>query len=247
MQYLGGKQRIAKHIVPVLEAELARPEMRGYVEPFIGGGSIFCAVQTDKPKVGADANADLIALWAYLANGGRDLPSTVTEEEYQAAKSPLFQPEWLRAFIGFGCSFGGKWFAGYARDPKTDRNYCLNGRNSLLKRSSGLRATDAFLPLRFGALATLALEAPEDGPFVWYCDPPYVGTTGYGAVGAWDAEAFWRDARALADAGHVVFVSEYTAPADVPCVLEIQTKTDLQTKGGKEPRVERLFRLGRTL
>lgn len=38
----------------------------------------------------------------------------------------------LTGFVGFGCSFGGKWFGGYAKN-KTNTNYALQSKKSLLK------------------------------------------------------------------------------------------------------------------
>lgn len=38
MQYIGGKQRIAKYICPILQKELDTGFYDGYVEQFTGGG-----------------------------------------------------------------------------------------------------------------------------------------------------------------------------------------------------------------
>lgn len=235
MRYLGGKQRILKHLVPIIQAELASPSAKLYCEPFIGGGSVFCAVTTDKPKFGHDANAYLVALWQYLqANGPEGLPEVVDEGEYARLKNGG-GPDWLRAFVGFGSSFGGKWFGGYARDPKSDRNYTLGSKNSLARRCGAIKATDSFSACSY---ADLAISSGG----VYYCDPPYANTTGYGAVGLFDSSAFWDWCREVAQS-NVVLVSEYAAPSDVACVAEITTKTDMGGKT-KHPRIERLYRLG---
>ena len=38
----------------------------------------------------------------------------------------------LTGFVGFGCSFGGKWFGGYARNAG-GTNYAAQSKRSLLK------------------------------------------------------------------------------------------------------------------
>lgn len=77
---------------------------------------------------------------------------------------------------------------------------------------------------------------------VIYCDPPYQGTTQYGAVNSFNWEKFWDWCRSQSMAGNKIFVSEYKAPDDFDCVLEIETKLDVRTKDGKQPtRTERIF------
>jgi site-specific DNA-adenine methylase len=58
MQYLGGKSRLAKKIVAILEN--LRTPGQVYLEPFIGGGSVF-SLMSD-PKIGSDLHEDLILL-----------------------------------------------------------------------------------------------------------------------------------------------------------------------------------------
>ncbi len=88
-----------------------------------------------------------------------------------------------------------------------------------------------------------ALASAYKGSMV-YLDPPYANTTGYGATGSFDSGQFWSIVRKVSEE-HDVYVSEYTAPPDFKCVLEISTKTDLRSKNGVgEPRIERLFKYG---
>lgn len=72
-----------------------------------------------------------------------------------------------------------------------------------------------------------------------YCDPPYNGTTKYSME--FDSSTFWAVMRKWSQTNKV-YVSEYIAPDDFECVLEMQTKTDLRDKDSQLiPRVERLF------
>ena len=239
MQYFGGKSRLVKHLKPIIEAELGRPEVTHYWEPFVGGGSVFCNIVTDKIKVASDACAPLIALWEHGQAGG-SVPTEVSESEYAAAKRGECEP-WRQAFIGFACSFGGKWFGGYARDTRGG-NYALQGHNSLLNKARPLKTNDVFVSLDYRACVSLLCDQEGDGMAVVYCDPPYAGTTGYSAVAPWDVGDFWEQCRYMAQQ-HIVLVSEYQAPADVPCVFERAVKTEIRSRTTRLDRVERLFRL----
>jgi DNA adenine methylase len=234
MRYFGGKARIAAYIAPILMDEINHIGATRYIEPFIGGASVFCRVKTDVPRIGLDACSPLIALWKYVQSGG-ELPDTVTEAEYQAAKAGLCEP-WAQAFIGFGCSFAGKWFGGYAKSGS--RNYAANAKNSLAKRGKLLRTDDTFLAEHYN-------DPRHDlwNNAVIYCDPPYAGTTGYSAVGTWSPQIFWRWVAKQAKC-NTVLVSEYTAPSGVPLVWEKCVVTDIRGGAGKIPRRERLYRLG---
>lgn len=197
MRYMGGKSRVAKGIAAtMLEATSNRSV---YVEPFLGGGSV--AVQM-VPHFGqsylSDAHHDLIILWQALQLGWEP-PDSVSEEFYRQLRDA--GPSAIRGFVGYACSFGGKWFGGYARG--VGRNYAGESRNLLLRK----------IPALTGARITHTdyrnVEIP-DGAVV-YLDPPYAGTTGYGAVGAFDTVMFWKWAETLS-ARASVFVSEYHAP-----------------------------------
>ena len=59
-----------------------------------------------------------------------DTSDNISEEEYKLAKT---RKDHLKAFVGFGCSFAGKYFGGYARGSE-ERNYCSNAKHSILKK-----------------------------------------------------------------------------------------------------------------
>lgn len=207
-------------------------ERRAYVEPFVGGASVIQYIKCNL-RVAYDANEALITMWEAVCNGWKP-PTDISEEEYAALRQADDPKNPMTAFAGFGCSFAGKWFGGYARSPS--RNYAANACHSIAKKAKGL-----------GGVIWGCTDYRDTAYYsnaVVYCDPPYVNTTGYGAVGTFDTAAFWEFVREMEADGMCVFVSEYTAPGDFESVLEIPTKLDIRSKSGmKEPRIEKLFRI----
>lgn len=228
MQYFGGKQRIAPQLCAFLQPHV--DQAGAFVEPFLGGANIVTRIAAPL-RYAADANIALITMWKAVQRDWKP-PSAVSEDAYALAKQVQDPTDPTTAFLGFGCSFAGKWFGGFARSD--DRNYAANAANSISEKAPGLR--DVIL------WAADYRRIPYVDGAVVYCDPPYQGTTQYGAVGNFDTAAFWQFMRELRDANYTVFVSEYAAPEDFVPVLEIETKLDIRDKSGtKQPRVERLF------
>ena len=229
MRYLGGKSKIRKQIASFLES--ARKPEQIYFEPFVGGAWVL--QEMSGKRIASDGNKALIAMYRALQNGW--VPSeTITEEEYQSLKKDTNPHNGMRAFAGFGCSHSGKWFGGFARS--STRNYCGNARNSLLKQLPKIK------DVQF--IDGLFHEHKPEGMLV-YCDPPYQGTTQYGAFSGFDHELFWQIMRGWSK-NNIVVISEYNAPDDFKCVLAIQTKTDMRVGGIKEQREEKLFMYGGT-
>lgn len=224
MRYFGGKSRTCARIASYLNS-IRRPGQL-YVEPFVGAGWVLQLM--DNPREASDICEDLILLYRAIQNGWEP-PSELSENEYQRLKTS--DPSALRAFAGFGCSFAGKWFGGYARSGQ--RNYASNCHNSLVEKARPALEGVEFYCRSYS-------DVNPVGTLI-YCDPPYQGTTGYSAAGRFDWDLFWDTVRRWSEK-NVVVVSEYSAPDDFDVVLEIPTKLDIRSSVGKEQRIERLFR-----
>jgi DNA adenine methylase len=230
MQYLGGKKRIASQIVSFLNPYLA--ESSYYYEPFVGSCAVIENIVHPR-RYASDKNEYLIDLFKALQNGWIP-PTIITEDEYQHVKSNKDENKPLTAFVGIGCSFSGKWFGGYSRDRKTTRNYALNAHNTLLKQLPKIQ------DVVFGYKDYKDCK-PVNA--LVYCDPPYANTTSYDLFDGFDHVEFWEVMRKWSK-NNTVFISEYNAPDDFECVLEIETRTDLKNKESKMiPRIERIFRM----
>jgi DNA adenine methylase len=190
-------------------------------------------VQGFSRKILNDKHKYLIAMLREVQRG-YTLPESVSEELYRYLRDHKDEAPALTGFVGFGCSFGGKWFGGYARNA-TGTNYALQSKTSLLKDMETLRDAE------FVCGDYRAVSIPPGA--VIYADPPYNNTTGYDG-GKFDTTVFWDAMRLLADTGHPVFVSEQEAPPDIVSVWEKPfTRTLDRNKGNQFQVTEKLFYL----
>lgn len=215
MRYLGGKERIAATIADFILSQKGSRTI--YVEPFIGGGSVYSRLAPRfETAYGSDAHACVVAMWQAV-QGGWEPPSTVSHDLYCELRESN-DVSALRGVVGFGCSFGGKWFGGYARCSR-GTNYALAAKKSIARKAPGMVGTISCRDYRDYRPSTRSLV---------YCDPPYADTTvGYTGVDAFDSDEFWSTMRAWRDAGALVFVSEDKAPDDWTSVLNIERRRAL--------------------
>ena len=205
MRYLGGKSRIAREIAELLS------NLRGgaFISLFCGSCAIESKVQGFDRMILNDKHTYLIALLRAVQQG-YEPPDVVTEEEYAAIKANKDADPALTGFVGFGCSFGGKFFCCYARSAE-NTNYAAQSKRSLLKDMATLKNAE------FLCGDYREVEIPPRS--VIYADPPYQGTTGY-TTGKFDHAAFWEYMRELSKTRHTVLISEQQAPPDFISVWE---------------------------
>ena len=228
MQYMGGKSRISKQIAEILNSAIDKNTP--FVSLFCGSCAIESKVQADV-KILNDKHPYLIAMWQALQNGWMP-PDVVTKEEYYRVKANMDENPALTGFVGFGCSFGGKWWGGYAKDKRGD-DYCGQAKRGLLKDLVGIQSAT------FTCLDYHDVEIP-DGAVV-YCDPPYANTTGY-TVGQFDTNEFWDYMRQLSKQCDV-YISEESAPDDFECIWSKEKERTLEKSDNVgRVKVEKLFK-----
>jgi len=223
MVYVGSKRKQAQYILPLILKN--RKPGQYYVEPFAGGCNTLCLV--DGKRIGNDSNRYLIAMWKKLLEGWQ--PNHTTEPEYKMLRNGKdFYPDHLIGWAGFVHSYRSIFFGGYS-SAKT----AIQHANNILRQIDQLRGVE----FHSGSYADLKIPAKS----IIYCDPPYAMTTEYHDDG-FDHRAFWDWCRKMVKAGHEVFVSEYSAPADF---VSIWSKTRVTGLGNKSNRgilqTERLF------
>jgi DNA adenine methylase len=233
MQYMGGKAMIARRIVAAILQDTDARDV--WYEPFVGGGNVMEHAAPHFARcAGTDIHPDLIMMWRHVTAGGQ-VPEFVTREEYAALRHA--EPSWLRGYVGFGASFGGKWFSGYGVSPR-DGEVCRASFRSVTRQGR----TFAAHRVRFSC-GPFGRFVPPSGAVV-YCDPPYAGTTTYSSTGSFDYRYFY-DTLVKWSHDRFVYVSEYAIPEDVPTkVIWQREKRNVLEKGdNRRIAVERLFRI----
>lgn len=228
MRYFGGKSRLAKELAKIINEF----DVQSYHEPFCGMFNVGSLVNVPI-RSGADVQQDLILLLQAVQDGWLG-PESITEEEYKRLKSE--EPSALRAFVGFGCSNSGKFFAGYARES-TSRNFAANARSSLIKLAPQIK------DVRFFVQTYTDFDKDTD---MLYCDPPYSGTTKF-SVGSFDSNEFWKWATEYSRRS-ILLVSEYDAPEWAPAstIWQKCVKTDMKDAcNAKIDRIEKLYLVGK--
>lgn len=179
--WVGGKRRLAKHLLPLF------PEHKCYVEPFCGGAALFFKKNASKVEVINDVNGELINLYRVVKN---HLEEFIRQFKWALSSRQIF--EWEKATpveiltdiqraarfyylqnMAFGAKVEGQTFGTATTAPV--------GINLLR-----LEETLSIAHLRLARTTIEHLSWVEciekyDRPHtLFYLDPPYWGTQGYG-------------------------------------------------------------------
>lgn len=238
MKYMGSKARFAKEILSIILKD--RTENQWYIEPFAGGMNMIDKVGGN--RIANDIQPDLIALFeAIVYENWKPIKiSKAFYDDVNAAKKDF--DKHLVGWVGFGCSYSGKYFGGYAGDyPESRRlkngnlpNYQDESIRSLSRQSEKLKGVN------FSCIPYSEIIIPENS--IIYCDPPYENTTKYSNY--FNHDKFWQWCREMSK-DNLVFVSEYSAPEDFECIWEKEAKSSLSANGksgGNKISTEKLFR-----
>lgn len=179
--WVGGKRRLAPQILPLL------PEHGCYVEPFAGAAALFFAKAPVKVEVLNDVNGDLVCLYRVVQH---HLDEFIRQFRWSLASRQVYawlqetHPETLtdiqraaRFFylqkLGFGGKVDGQTFGTATTSP---------ARLNLLRLEEDLSAVHLRLHQVFiEHLDWAACVERYDRPHtLFYLDPPYYGTEGYG-------------------------------------------------------------------
>ena len=234
MRYQGGKSRIANQISEIIMlivlAERERESSDVFVSLFCGSCSVESKIKGFDKMILNDKHKYLIDMFKGVQNG-YELPEYISEEQYKYIREYKDEDKVLTGFVGFGCSFGGKWFGGYARN-KGGTNYALQSKKSLLKDMKTL------MQAKFICKDYRDVDLPEN--CIIYADPPYNNTTGYGNK-KFDSNVFWEYAREVSK-NHLMFISEQTAPDNFISIWEKPFTRTLDVNKNNQFKVtEKLF------
>lgn len=241
MKYMGSKSRIAKDIYNVIESDLLNSNT--YVEPFCGGMNMISYISSrfHGNIIANDFNEYLIEMWKALLSGWIP-PQYVSKDEYYEIKSTIGscdENKSLIGWVGFNCSYSGKWFDGYSGVVNTKTGKIRNYQDEAIKNiNSQLEMIGDNIKVVNQSYDEMYIP---DGSVV-YCDPPYANTRRY--KNKFNSNKFWDWVRLLSERC-IVYVSEYNAPDDFECVWSKQLKSSLSANhqsGTTTTSVEKLFK-----
>jgi len=217
MNYMGGKFRQGKKIAEVV-ARLSAGGGRLYYEPFCGAmGSAYqvldrCGVNLAGSRL-SDVSSPLITMWTAVLNGWEP-PDQVTEEFYDYVKLIQDPDDPITAFVGFGLSFGGKYFGTFARSKPGKKPHGHDA--GCAKRSCKRRAS--VLSKHGAKVYCCDYREVIDSGQIFYLDPPYHPGKGrnkcHDFAGGFDTQEFFEYARMLVALGNRVIVTGFDAPDD---------------------------------
>jgi len=213
MRYIGGKHRQGKVIREFVKRLYAPGEF--YIEPFCGALNSACYMSEFVGSMFlSDIQRPLIKLWQWLIHENGQLPDVVTEEMYQEYKRMNNPEDPLTAYIGYGFSFGGKLWGGYARHFKGQRPEGYQEKESEKLKASTMKKVETMKKvkcLNFNCCGYEEYSGIYDAFF--YLDPPYINGTKQNSKLQFDHNSFWEFARKLSKENKVL-ITEMVAPDD---------------------------------
>ncbi|MCI0553827.1 MAG: DNA adenine methylase, partial [Anaerolineae bacterium] len=208
---MGGKHRIGKKIAELI----AFYKPIHYHEPFCGMFGVGKRVNA-LCVTASDIHQDLILMLKAVRDGWEG-PDWINESFWKELKYADYHSA-VRAYVGFGCSFGGRFFENPARCYNRGQDV---GYHAAQARRSLARLRPLIQGVTFDCYSYQEYEGQAD---LLYCDPPYAGTKEYSQVERFNSKEFWdwvwKESR-----NRVVLVSELECPDPrIKCVLEIPYK-----------------------
>lgn len=239
MKYVGSKNRLSKELVPIIQSYI-NDTTECYIEPFVGGANMIDKIDFCN-KMGLDIHEELIELLKYVSNLNNKLPVEISEEEYISVRENKENyPKWYVGLVGFGATFGAKYFGGYARGFKADKITPRNLSNEAIRNIEKQR--NNLHGVKFINSCFTEINKEKYKNCVIYCDPPYRNTTKYDTQ-TFPYDEFYDWCREMSKY-NTVLISEYNMPSDFECIWEKKYKTSLGSGvnvGSNKDRVEKLF------
>lgn len=234
LPWMGGKRRLAKQILPLFQEHTA------YVEPFCGGAAVFFMKAPSPVEVINDIHGELVNLYRVVKHHPDELVKQfrwglVSREEYltQREIDPRHLTDIQRAARFFylqKLAFGGKVVG-----PTFGTSAMVPPRLNLLRIEEDLSAAH----LRLARTVIEHLDWAEcikryDRPgTLFYLDPPYWGTAGYGNDFGLEQYQRMGDLARQARGQVVISVNDIPEMREVFAGLEIHTTEIRYTVGQK--------------
>ncbi|MCY7297478.1 DNA adenine methylase [Alteromonas sp. a30] len=238
--WMGGKRRLAKEILPHVNG------YQTYVEPFAGGASIFFMKEPAKAEVINDINGELVNLYRVVKHHLDEFVrhfrwALVSREEFITAKKT--DPNTLtdiqraaRFYYLQKLAFGGKVTGQTFGTAKT-----TGPKLNLLRIEEDL--SNAHLRLARTTIEHLpwdkCIERYDTENTVFYLDPPYWETTGYGNKFTFDNYEHMADLAKRCKGKFVISINDHPDIREVFKGFELRELEIKHKVGGSVKTVDR--------
>lgn len=249
MNYMGGKQKQSKYIVPILNNFIEKNKIENYYEPFCGGFNVGELVKCEN-IFASDISPTLIALLQQVQSDFSKICTDSSREQWDRCKKEYYklrkngfkeEPsiplaeigaiEWLGSY----CSRG--FPGGYGIENKNiERKYFNERLNNLFEQSK----QSSFRKAQFSCKSYKTIKFLPNS--LIYCDAPYANVKGYGANENFNYKAYYKWLEETAKS-FPIFISEQNLPEELGAKIVWEKKTlrtiGIEKKGKKA--VEKLF------
>lgn len=232
--WMGGKRRLAKHILPLF------PEHTCYVEPFCGAAALFFMKEQSKAEVLNDASSDVINLFRVVQH---HLEEFIRQFKWALVSRQLFEwvndtpPETLtdiqraaRFFYLQQLTFGAK---------PTGRTFGTSTTTPLRLNLTRIEETLSQAHLRL-ARATIehldwqeCIKRYDRDHTLFYLDPPYWGTAGYGEDFGFDQYKSMAELAKTSKGRFVISINDHPDMLDVFSGFDMHEVSFRHTVGGR--------------
>lgn len=118
---MGSKNRIAKHLLPIMLAEAEKHGITTWVEPFVGGANMIDKVPDSFERIGCDLNDHVIHALIDIRDNVEVLPEFFTAEDRKYWKEQ--NPQKVKSWACIVTSFGADLRGGYAREKVMKQHF----------------------------------------------------------------------------------------------------------------------------
>jgi DNA adenine methylase len=232
MKFMGSKNRIAKHIIPIMLEDSDNVEY--FYDVCCGGGNLIDKIPNRFKRIAIDIDKNVIEAMKIIQNRVDKLPKNNKEFTEYDYRNLRHNDHWLRSYAGYAYSYAGKWFGGWCRDSKGKRDYVSEAYRNALKQHDKIQDVE-FICASYDEIIFRRNS-------IIYCDIPYQNTTKY--KNEFNYNDFWYWVRYMSEDGFRVYVSEYNAPDDFKVIWEKEIVSSLEKNTGNKKGIEKLFVYG---
>ena len=231
--WIGGKRRLAKHILPLF------PEHECYVEPFAGGAALFFMKEQSDVEVLNDINSDLVNLYRVVQHHLEEFVkqykwALISRQMYAWLKmtrvEPLTDIQRAARFyylqkMGFGGKVSGQTFGTATTTPP---RFNLNRIEEELSIAH-LRLSRTYVEHLPWVDCVTKYDRSHS---LFYCAPPYWGTEGYGVDFGLEQYAVMADLARSIKGKMIISVNDIPEMHQVFCGLKVQRVEISYSVGG---------------